>query len=150
MSDDSSALRLHTAGLIAVVVGALVFVAAVGLLDWLELPKLVEVGNTRSVVSHGAALWDVPGNQAGVLTVIALGTAGFAGAGLLSTSVLTTLPTVCDAFYLLGQAFPIGGGYGDYQVGFWVATAAALAVAIGSVVALLGATRFAARNSGSP
>lgn len=77
--------------------------------------------------------------------MIAVGTVAFAAMGLLSESVITALPAVCGSFYLLGQTLPVGDGYGDYRVGFWLATAAALAMSIGGVLAVVGAASFATR-----
>jgi len=141
--DGSKALQKRTAGILVVIVSGLVFVAAVGLIDWAELPKLVRAGGTISIVSHGATLWDFKGHHAGVLTVIAVGTVAFAAVGLLSDSVITALPAVCGSFYLLGQTVPIGAGYIGYRAGFWLATAAALATSIGGVLAVAGAASFA-------
>jgi hypothetical protein len=143
--DGSKALQKRTAGIVVVIVSGLVFVAAVGLIDWAELPKLVRVGGTISLVSHGATLWDYPGHQAGVLTVIAVGAVAFAAMGLLSDSVITALPAVGGSFYLLGQTFPVVGGYGGYRAGFWLATAAAVAMSVGGVLAVAGAASFANR-----
>jgi hypothetical protein len=148
-SDRSKALQKRTAGIVVVIVSGLVFVGALGVLDWARLPKVVSTrtsgGGTVSIVFHGATLWGYPGNHAGVLTLIAIGTVAFAAVGLLSDSVITALPAACGSFYLLGQTFPIGDGYGDYRVGFWLATAAALAMSIGGVLAVAGAASFAAR-----
>jgi hypothetical protein len=141
--DRRKALQKRTAGIVVVIVSGLVFVAAVGLIDWAELPKIVSAGGSISIVSHGATLWDYPGHQAGVLTVIAVGTVAFAAMGLLSDSVTTALPAVCGSFYLLGRTSPIGGGYGGYLAGFWIATAAALAMSVGGVLAVAGAASFA-------
>jgi hypothetical protein len=141
--DGSKALQKRTAGIVVVIVSGLVFVGAVGLLDWARLGKVVSAGDTISLVWHGAILWDFPGHQAGVLTVIAVGSVAFAAMGLLSDSVITALPAVCGSFYLLGQTFPVGGGYGDYRAGFWLATAAALAMSIGGILAVAGAASFA-------
>jgi hypothetical protein len=143
--DRSKALPKRTAGIVVVVVSGLVFVGALALLDWAGLPRVVSVGGTLSLVSHGATLWDFPGHQAGVLTVIAVGTVAFAAMGLLSDSVITALPAVCGSFYLLGQTLPVGGGYGGHRAGFWLATAAALAMSIGGVLAVAGAASFANR-----
>jgi hypothetical protein len=134
---------MRTTGIVVVIVGGLVFVGALALLDWAGLPKVASVGGTISVVSHGATLWDFKGHHAGVLTVIAGGTSAFAAMGLLSDSVITALPAVCGSFYLLGQTFPVGDGYGGYRAGFWLATAAALAMSIGGVLAAAGAASFA-------
>jgi hypothetical protein len=136
---------MRTAGTVVVIVNGLVFVAALGLLDWARLPKVVSVGGTITIVSHGATLWDFTGHQAGVLTVIAVGTVTFAAMGLLSDSVITALPAVCGSFYLLGQTFPIGDGYGDYRAGFWLATAAAVAMSVGGVLAVVGAASLTNR-----
>ena len=65
------ALQRRTAGLVIVILGGLVFVSAVGRLDWFEAPKVVSVGGTLSVVRHGATLWNLTGHQAGIVTVIA-------------------------------------------------------------------------------
>jgi hypothetical protein len=143
--DGSKALRMRTAGTVVVIVSGLVFVGAVGLLDWAGLPKVVSVGGTISLVSHGATLWDFPGHQAGVLTVIAVGTVAFAAMGLFSDSVITALPAACGSFYLIGRTFPVGGGYGGYRAGFWLATAATLAMSVGGVLAVAGAASFANR-----
>jgi hypothetical protein len=137
-ADKSKALRMRTAGIGVVIVSGLLFAGALALLDWAGLPKVVSAGGTIRLVSHGATLWNFPGHQAGVLTVIAVGTVTFAAMGLLSDSVITALPVVCLSFYLLGQAVPIGGGYGYYRAGFWLATAAALAMSIGGVLAVVG------------
>jgi hypothetical protein len=139
---------MRTAGTIVVIVGGLVFVGALGLLDWAGLPKVVSAGGTISIVSHGATLWDFTGHQAGVLTVIAVGTVAFAAMGLLSDSVVTALPAVCGSFYLLGQTFPVGDGYSGYRAGFWLATAAALAMSIGGVLAVTSAASRANRLAG--
>jgi hypothetical protein len=143
--ESSKALRTRTAGIVVVILSGLVFVGALGLLDWARLPKVVSVGGTISIVSHGATLWDFPGHQAGVLTVIAVGTVAFAALGLLSDAAITALPAACGSFYLLGRTFPIGDGYGGYRAGFWLATAAALAMSIGGVLAVAGAASFARR-----
>jgi hypothetical protein len=139
--DSSRALQKRTAGIAVVIVGGLVFVGAVALLDWAGLPKVVRAGGAISVVSHGATLWDFTGHQAGVLTVIAVATLAYAAVALLSDSVITALPAACGSFYLLGRAFPIGGGYGGYRAGFWLAAAAALAMSVGGVLAVAGAAR---------
>ena len=144
-SDRSKALQKRTAGIVVVIVTGLVFVSALGLLDWAELPKVVSVGGALSLVSHGATLWDYRGHHADVLTVIAVGTVGLAAMALLSDSVITALPAVCGSFYLLGQTFPIGGGYGVYRAGFWLATVAALAMSVGGVLAVAGAASSAGR-----
>jgi hypothetical protein len=128
-----------------VIVSGLVFVGVLALLDWAELPKLVSVAGVLRIVSHNATLWHFPGHHAGVLTVIAAGTVAFAAVGLLSDSVITALPAACGSFFLLGETFPIGGGYGYFQVGFWLATAAALAMAVGGVLAVAGAAGFNSR-----
>jgi hypothetical protein len=145
--DRSKALQKRTAGIVVIIVSGLVFVGALGLLDWARLGKVVSTrasgGGTISLVWHGATLWDFPGHLAGVLTLIAAGTVAFAAMGLLSDSVITALPAVCGSFYLLGQTFPIGDGYGGYQAGFWLATAAALAMSTGGVLAVAGAASFA-------
>ena len=141
--DRSKALQKRTAGIVVVIVSGLVFVAAVGLIDWAGLPKLGHAAGAISIVFHGATLWDFPGHLAGVLTVIAVATIAFAAVGLLSDSVITALPAVCGSFYLLGQTFPIGGGYGHYQAGFWLATAPALAMSTSGVLAVAGAASFA-------
>jgi hypothetical protein len=133
---------MRTAGIIGVIISGLIFVAAVGLLDWAGLPTLRHVGGTIGIVSHGATLWSFPGHQAGVLTVVAVGTVALAAMGLLSNSVITALPAVCGSFYLLGQTFPVGGEYGYYEVGFWLATAAALAMSIAGAFAVASAVRF--------
>jgi hypothetical protein len=138
----SNALQKRNAGIIVVIVGGVVFVGAVGLLDWSELLKVATVRGIVSVVSHPATLWHFPRHQAAVLTVIAGGTVAFAAVGLLGDSVLTALPAVCGSFYLLGRTFPIGGGYGEYRVGFWLATAAALAMSFGGVLAVAGSASF--------
>jgi hypothetical protein len=137
--DRSSVLQRRTAGLIIVIAAGLVFVGAVGLLDWFDVPKLVTVGNTSHLVWHGATLWKLTGNEAGVVTVIAVGAVAFAGMALLSESVVTALPAVCGSFALLGQIFPDGFGFSHYRVGYWLAMAAALAMAVGGVVAVAGA-----------
>jgi hypothetical protein len=136
---------MRSAGIVVVIVSGLVFVGALGLLDWAGLPKVVSVGGTIRIVSHGATLWDFTGHEAGVRTVIAVGTVAFAAMGLLSDSVITALPAVCGSFYLLGRTFPVGDGYGGYRAGFWLATAAALAMSIGGVLAVAGAASFANR-----
>jgi hypothetical protein len=141
--DGSKALQWRTAGIVVVIVSGLVFLAAVGLIDWAPLPKLVRAGGTIGIVVHGATLWDFKGNHAGVLTVIAAGTIAFAAVGLLSDSVITALPVVCGSFYLLGQTFPIGGEYSGHGPGYWLATAAALAMSTGGVLAVGGAASFA-------
>jgi hypothetical protein len=133
---------MRTAGITGVIISGLIFVAALGLLDWAGLPTLRHVGRSIGIVSRGATLWSFPGHQAGVLTVIAAGTVALAVMGLLSNSVITALPAVCGSFYLLGRSFPVGGGYGDYRVGFWLATAAALAMSIAGALAVAGAARF--------
>ncbi len=135
---------MRTTGILAVIVGGLVFVVALALLDWSELGKVVSRGGSVGIVSHGATLWEFKGHRAGVLTVIAVGTVAFAAVGLLSESVITALPVVCGSFYLLGQTFPIGDGYGygGYEVGFWLATAVALAMSIGGVLAVAGAASY--------
>jgi hypothetical protein len=133
---------MRTTGIILVIVSGLVFVGALGLLDWAGLPTLRHVGGTIGIASRGATLWSFPGHQAGVLTVIAAGTVALAAMGLLSNSVITTLPAVCGSFYLLGQTFPVGGEYGYYEVGFWLATAAALAMSIAGALAVAGAARL--------
>jgi hypothetical protein len=143
--DRSKALRMRTAGMVVVIVSGFVFVGALALLDWAGLPKVVSVAGTISIVSHGATLWDFTGHQAGVLTVVAVGTVAFAAMGLLSDSVITALPAVCGSFYLLGRTFPVGDGYGGYRAGFWLATAAALAMSIGGVLAVVSAASFATR-----
>jgi len=131
-----------------VIVSGLVFVSALGLLDWGLLPKLVSIGGTLRIVVHAATLWDFPkGHLAGVLTVIAVGTIAFAATGLLSDSVITALPAVCGSFYLLGQTFPIGGGYGHFRAGFWLTTAAALAMSVGGVLAVVGAAGLVNRSA---
>jgi hypothetical protein len=79
------------------------------------------------------------------VTVIAVGTVAFTAMGLLSDSVITALPAVCGSFYLLGRVIPIGFGYGEYRVGFWLAAAAALAMSIGGILAVAGAASFANR-----
>ncbi|HEV3047321.1 MAG TPA: hypothetical protein VGY13_08170 [Solirubrobacteraceae bacterium] len=139
------ALQQRTAGIVVVIVGGLVFVGALSLLDWAELPKVMSAGGTIRIVSHDAALWHFKGNLAGVLTVIAAGTVAFAAMGLLSDSTITALPAVCGSFYLLGRTFPVGDGYSGYRAGFWLATATALAMSIGSVIAVAGATSLANR-----
>jgi hypothetical protein len=143
----SKALQRRTAGIVAVIVSGLVFVGALGLLDWARLGKVVSTyasgGDTITLVWHGATLWDFPGHLAGVLTLIAVGTVAFAAMGLLSDSVITALPAVCGSFYLLGQTFPIGDGFGGYRVGFWLATAAAVAMSVGGVLSVAGAASFA-------
>ncbi len=143
--DGSKALQQRTAGIVVVIVSGLVFTGTLGLLDWAELPKLVRVGGTLRVASHGATLWDFSGHEAGVLTVIAVGTVAFAAMSLLSNSIITALPAVCGSFYLLGQTFPVVDGYGGYRAGFWLATAATLAMSIGGVLAVAGAASFATR-----
>jgi hypothetical protein len=141
----SKALQQRTAGIVVVIVAGLVFMGALGLLDWAGLPKVVRVAGTISVVSHGATLWDFTGHQAGVLTVIAVATLACAAMALLSDSVITALPASCGSFYLLGRSFPIGGGYGGYRAGFWLATAAGVAMCVGGVLAVVGAASFANR-----
>jgi hypothetical protein len=133
---------MHTAGIVVVIVSGLVFVAALGLLDWAALPTLRHVGGSIDIVSRGATLWSFPGHQAGVLTVIAVGTVSLAAMGLLSDSVVTTLPAVCGSFYLLGETFPVGGEYGYYEAGFWLATASALGMSIAGALAVVGAARL--------
>lgn len=54
---------MRAAGIVAVIVSGLVFVGALGLLDWAGLPKVVSVGGTISIVSHGATLWDFAGTR---------------------------------------------------------------------------------------
>ena len=135
----SRALQRRTAGIVLVIAGGLVFVAAVGLLDWLDVPKLARVGNTSYIAWHGATLWNLTGHEAGVVTVIAAGTVAFAAMALLSDSVVTALPAVCGPFALLGQIFPDGFGFSDYRVGYWLALAAALAMAAGGVLAVASA-----------
>lgn len=141
--DGSKALEKRTVWIIVVIVSGLVFVGALALLDWAALPKVVSVGGTIRIVSHGATLWDFKGHEAGVLTVIAAGTVAFAAMGLLSDSVITALPSVGGSFFLLGQTLPVGYGYGGYRAGFWLAAAAALAMSIGGVLAVAGAASFA-------
>jgi hypothetical protein len=136
---------MRTAAIVLVIVSGLVFVGAVGLLDWAGLPKIVSTRASISLVSHGATLWNFPGLEAGVLTVTAVGTGAFAAMGLLSDSVITALPAACGSFYLLGQTLPVIGGYGGYRAGFWLATAAAVAMSIGGVLAVAGAASFANR-----
>jgi hypothetical protein len=143
--DGSKPLQKRTAGIVVVIVSGLVFVAALALLDWAELGKVVSVGGTISIVSHGATLWDFKGHEADVLTMIAVGTVAFAAMGLLSDSVITALPAVGGSFFLLGQTLPIGNGYGGYRAGFWLATATALSMSIGGVLAVAGAASFANR-----
>ncbi len=133
----------RTTGILVVIVSGLVFVSALALLDWAELPKIVKVASTISIVSHGASLWDFKGHEAGVLTLIAIGTVAFTTLGLLSDSVITALPAVGGSFFLLGQTLPVGGGYGGYQAGFWLATTAAFAMSIGGVLAVAGSARDA-------
>jgi hypothetical protein len=53
------------------------------------------------------------------------------------------VPAVGGSFFLLGQTLPIGYGYSGYRAGFWLATAAALAMSIGGVLAVAGAASFA-------
>ena len=141
--DKDKALGMRTAGIVVVIAAGLVFVSGLALLDWAQLPKLVSVGDTVSVVSRGATLWEFKGHQAGVLTVIAVGTVSLAAMGLLSNSVISALPAVCGSFLLLGQTVPVFEGYGVYRVGFWLAAAAALAMSIGGVLAVVGAANFA-------
>jgi hypothetical protein len=143
--DRNKALQKRTAGIVVVIVGGLVFLGAVGLLDWALLPKVIRDGGSIRLVSHGATLWDFTGHHAGVLTVIAGATLAYAAMALLSDSVITALPAVCGSFYLLGQTFPVGGGYGYYRVGFWLATAAAVTMSVGGVLAVAGAASFANR-----
>jgi hypothetical protein len=137
---------MRTTGIVLVIVSGLVFVGALGILDWAGLPKIAHAGGTIGIVTHGATLWSFPGHQAGVLTVVAVGTVALAAMGLLSNSVITALPAVCGSFYLLGQTFPVGGEYGYYEVGFWLATAAALAMSIAGAFAVASAARFANRS----
>lgn len=137
--DRSKALQRRTAGIVAGIVSGLVFTGALGLLDWAPLAKVVSVGGTIRIASHGATLWDFAGHQAGVLTVVAVATVAFAALGLLSDSVVTALPAACGSFYLFGRTFPVGDGYGGYRAGFWLAVAAALAMSIGGVLAVAGA-----------
>lgn len=143
--DGSKALQKRTAGIVVVIVSGLVFVGALALLDWAELGKVISVGGTISIVSHGATLWDFKGHEAGVLTVIAVATVAFAAMGLLSDSVITALPAVGGSFFLLGKTLPVGYGYGGYRAGFWLVMAAALAMSIGGVLAVAGAASFANR-----
>jgi hypothetical protein len=149
--DRSRALQRRTTGIVVVIVSGLIFVAAVGLLDWSELPKVVSVGDGFTLVSHGATLWHAPGHDAAILTLIAVGTVAFAAMGLLSDSVVTALPAVCGAFALLGRIFPYGFGFGEYRAGHWLAVAAALAIAAGGVLAVTAASGFRRPpRSGSP
>lgn len=139
-------LRLRNVGMVVVIVGGLVFVGVLALVHWGETSRLTHVRGVLSIVSRDATLWNFPrGHEAGVLTVIAVVTVGLAATGLLSDSVVTALPAACGSFYLLGQAFPwnIGFHYGLYRAGFWLATAAALTMAIGGVLAVVGAASFA-------
>jgi hypothetical protein len=138
-------MQKRTAGIVVVIVSGLVFVGALALLDWAALPKLVRVGGTISIVSHGATLRDFTGDHADALTVIAVGTVAFAAMGLLSDSVITALPAIGGSFFLLGQTLPVGYGSGGYRAGFWLATTAALAMSIGGVLAVAGAASFANR-----
>jgi hypothetical protein len=147
--ESRGALQKRTAGIIAVIVSGLVFVGALGLLDWAGLPKAVALGGTISIVSRSATLWDFRGHQADILTLIAAGTVAFAVMALLSDSVITTLPAVCGSFYLLGRTFPVGDGYGGYRLGFWIAAAAALAMSISGLLAIVGAAGFASAPQGT-
>ncbi len=133
---------MRTAGTVVVIASGLVFVATLGLLDWAALPTLGHVKGSIDIISRGATLWSFPGHQAGVLTVIAAGTVALAAMGLLSNSVITALPAVCGSFFLLGETFPVGGVYGYYEAGFWLATAAALTMSIAGALAVAGAARF--------
>lgn len=142
-----SALRLRTAGIIAVIVGGLVFVVVLALVPWGESAK-VHLHPDLSITNSAVTLWNFRNDhEAGVLTVIAAGTVALAAVSLLSDSVVTALPAACGSFYLLGQVFPwnIGFHYSLYRAGFWLATAAALAMAVGGVIAVVGAARFANR-----
>lgn len=132
-----------------VIAGGLVFVAALPLLDWFGVPKVISSHGVLKLDTRGSTLWDFRDTFAGSLTVLAAGTVALAATSLLSSSVITALPALCGSIFLLGETFPVGASsYSDYRVGFWLASSAALTMSAGAVVAAAG--RAPSRPSARP
>ena len=111
---------------------------------------LVLIGGTAFIVSlflhyfNSASEWDITTGLPLLLTVIALTAMGLAMAALSQNFLGLCVGQAVLGAYLLGQAFPIGASsYEFFGTGFWVESIAALAMAIGGVLAVVGNRRTA-------
>jgi hypothetical protein len=124
---------MRRAGTIMIIVGGLVFLAAITFLDY---------GLNRT-------LWDLTTREPAVLTVIGATAVALAATTLLSARPIIPLLATCCSFYLFGQIFPDGArAYHGARAGFWLATSATVAMSMGGDLVIVGSASSARRFTG--
>jgi len=115
-------------GLLVAAAGAAAFIASLALL------KYADFG------SGAQTLWQFTTRLPVVLTVLAALTLGLSLLALVQTSRVYPALATAISFYIVGQFFPDGElSYSPYKAGFWVCLGGAVAMAVGSLIALVAA-----------
>jgi hypothetical protein len=123
--------RPHLVGNIMVILGGVLFVCALALLPFFE------------AFDREPTLWDLTTREPVLLTVVAVADVVAAAGSLLTRNAVLLTLTTAFSFYVFGRIFPIGAEtYHLLGVGFWVATAAAVTMSIGALLAVIGDTRL--------
>jgi hypothetical protein len=115
-------------GLLVATAGAVAFIASLALLKYADLGF------------GGQTLWQFTTRLPVVLTVLAALTLGLSLLALVQPSRVYPALAAAISFYIVGQFFPDGAvSYSPYKAGFWVCLGGAVAMALGSLVALVAA-----------
>jgi Protein of unknown function (DUF2510) len=123
-------------GLLVAAAGAVAFIASLALLKYASF-------------GFGAqTLWQFTTRLPVVLTVLAALTLGLSLLALVQSSRVYPALATAIGFYIVGQFFPDDQlTYNPYRPGFWVCLAGAVAMAVGSLIALLAARPEPAASS---
>jgi Protein of unknown function (DUF2510) len=123
-------------GLLVAAAGAVAFIASLALLKYADLGL------------GGQTMWQFTTRLPVVLTVLAALTLGLSLLALAQRSRVYPALATAIGFYVLGQFFPDGNlSYTPYKAGFWVCVAGAVAMAVGSLIALVAARPEEAERS---
>ena len=115
-------------GLLVAAGGAAAFIASLALLKYANFGLGAQT------------LWQFTTRLPVVLTVLAALTLGLSLLALVQTSRVRSALATAISFYIVGQFFPDGAlSYSAYKAGFWVCLGGAVAMAVGSLVALVAA-----------
>ena|ERR1700726_3038739 len=132
--------RFQVLGGVAVVLGGLLFFGALAFLPYVERgpsfgtprdPSLLDLHVTHFAVG---------------LMIVALAAIATAAGGLITRRRTVLLLAAGLSFLLAGETFPFALlRYGEFGVGFWVMTAAAVAMSAGGLIAASGRSSVGAR-----
>jgi hypothetical protein len=129
--------RLRLSGTIMVILGGVLVLIALAFLPYVSFGKPF-VGGFFPFGGE-PTLWDLSTREPVILTVVGVAAIVAAAGDLLlsgSEPILLVLATGFS-FYLFGRIFPVGfTDFSGFRAGFWLATAAAVIMIVGGVLAV--------------